>query len=167
MLSELKTDRQVFEYVKNHLLKQNQQSMAGNGCVYRGPQGRSCAVGCLIADEFYDEFFENEWLYSEDVSYAVSKSLPNWSGSKDSVVDSFTAHRENASLKMLYFLQNIHDNSDPYTWEHDLIDLESKIFDDYSQYVSKDIHLYDWYALGKRVALITEIQAMKELNYAF
>ena len=160
MLTELKTDREVFEYVKNHLLTQNQQSAYVAGCAYRGPQGMSCAVGCLIGDEFYDESFEDDWLYSDDVTNAVSKSLPNWSSTV--VIDIDSANRKDASFKMLYFLQNIHDNSNPYTWKYDLADLESKIFDDDSQYVSKDIHLYDWYALGKRVALITEIKEMKE-----
>jgi len=161
MLTELKTDREVFEYVKNHLLKQNQQSMCGSGCYYRGPQGTSCAIGCLIDDDFYDESLEDEWMFSADVTGAVFKSLPNWSSAV--VTDMDTAYRSDAALNMLYFLQQIHDNSDPYTWEHDLNDLKSKIFDGNSLYVSKDIHLYDWYALGKRVALKTEIQAMKEM----
>jgi len=161
MLTELKTDREVFEYVKNHLLTQNQQSAYGNGCAYRGAQGRSCAIGCLIDDDFYDESLEDEWMYSSDVTGAVFKSLPNWSSAV--VTDMHTAYRSDAALNMLYFLQQIHDNSDPYTWEYDLNDLESKIFDGDSSDVFDDIHLYDWYALGKRVALKTEIQAMKEM----
>jgi len=44
-----------------------------------------------------------------------------------------------------------------------LNDLESKIFDDNSDSVSDDVRLYDWYSLGERIALKTEIEEAKEM----
>lgn len=156
MLSELKTDRQVFEYVKNHLLKQNQQSSHGSGCAYRGPYGMSCAVGCLIDDDHYDEELEDNDVFDGSVIDALLESVGNWLVEVDDCLS-------DKRILMLRLLQQIHDCTQAYTWEYDLNDLESKIFDDNSDSVSDDVHLYDWYSLGKKIALKTEIQEAKEM----
>lgn len=52
------TEQQVFDQVKNHLLKQNVRSTGIQGCAYRGgwdSQKLMCAAGCLISDEEYAE----------------------------------------------------------------------------------------------------------------
>ena len=155
MLSELKTDRQVFEYVKDHLLKQNQQSSHGSGCAYRGPYGMSCAVGCLIDDDHYDEELEDNDVFDGGVIDALLGSVGNWLFEVDDCLS-------DKRILMLRLLQQIHDCTQPYTWEYDLNDLESKIFDDNSDSISDDIRLYEWYGIGERIALKTEIEALKE-----
>jgi hypothetical protein len=45
-------------------------------CRYRGPNGTRCAVGHLIADEFYDPAFEGGHVASTPILMAVSKSYP-------------------------------------------------------------------------------------------
>jgi hypothetical protein len=52
--------QQVFDKVALHLLKQNKRSeeSANGACLYRGPNGTMCAVGCLIPDELYDSTAE-------------------------------------------------------------------------------------------------------------
>lgn len=52
--------QQVFDKVALHLLKQNKRSeeSANGACLYRGPNGTMCAVGCLIPDELYDSSTE-------------------------------------------------------------------------------------------------------------
>ena len=56
------TTQQVFDKVATHLLKQGKRSMLETRneaiCAYRGDQGVSCAVGCLIPDERYDPIIE-------------------------------------------------------------------------------------------------------------
>lgn len=52
------TAQEVFDQVARHLLTQKKQSRRwwpdiGDGCSYRGANGRSCAAGCLIGDEEY------------------------------------------------------------------------------------------------------------------
>ena len=155
MLSELKTDRQVFEYVKDHLLKQNQQSSHGSGCAYRGPYGMSCAVGCLIDDDHYHEDLEDNDVFDGGVIDTLLMSVGNW---LVEVNDRLSDKR----ILMLRLLQQIHDCTQPYTWEYDLNDLESKIFDENSDSVSDDVHLYDFYPSGKKIALKTEIQEAKK-----
>lgn len=51
----------IYNKVKKHLLNQNQKSIDADGdCVYRGPEGLKCAVGCLIPDKLYNENFEGK-----------------------------------------------------------------------------------------------------------
>lgn len=59
------TNQQIFDKVLAHLLKQGKRAVLASGgssnhevCAYRAPDGRKCAAGCLIADEFYNANFE-------------------------------------------------------------------------------------------------------------
>ena len=53
------TKQEIFDTVLTHLRKQGGPSWsAGDGCRYRGLDGTSCAVGCLIPDELYDPLIE-------------------------------------------------------------------------------------------------------------
>lgn len=54
------TAQEVFDQVKNHLLKQNLRSMSGHRCRYRGPYGTKCAAGCLIGDDEYSVELEHK-----------------------------------------------------------------------------------------------------------
>jgi hypothetical protein len=57
------TDQEVFDYVSTFLLKQGVPSkdltQKNQPCLYRGPNGTKCAVGCLIPDELYDPVMES------------------------------------------------------------------------------------------------------------
>lgn len=56
------TKQEIFTKVARHLLKQNAQStklgMNGLICLYRGPEGRKCAVGVLIPNRLYSKDLE-------------------------------------------------------------------------------------------------------------
>lgn len=62
----LLSDQEIFTKVKNHLLTQNCKSYNPNikardgnsQCLYRGPNGTKCALGCLINDAYYSPDFE-------------------------------------------------------------------------------------------------------------
>jgi hypothetical protein len=48
------TEQEIFDTVALHLIKQGKQSIdADDNCLYRGPEGLKCAIGCLIPDELY------------------------------------------------------------------------------------------------------------------
>jgi hypothetical protein len=52
--------QEVFDTVVTHLRNQKVKSMNDEGeCLYRGPNGLMCAVGCLIPDDQYDPNMEN------------------------------------------------------------------------------------------------------------
>ncbi len=53
------TEQEIFDTVAIHLIKQGKQSADAFGnCLYRGPEGLKCAVGCLIPDEVYQRNME-------------------------------------------------------------------------------------------------------------
>lgn len=54
--------QEVFNHVVNHLRQQKTKSMDASrlACLYRGPEGRKCAAGCLIADDEYEPSLERQ-----------------------------------------------------------------------------------------------------------
>lgn len=68
--------QQMYEYVVNHLVTQTKQCVGSDGgCMYRGLDDMKCAVGCLIADEFYEEELENCAIDEPNVRHAVELSI--------------------------------------------------------------------------------------------
>lgn len=106
------TTKEVFEYIKHHLLTQMKRCVDDKGdCLYRDKEGLKCAAGCLIPDNMYDPNLE----YKKWYSLVVEKSVPK-------------EHRE-----LIRKMQCIHDYNDPITWERHLDNLEDKLatFDKY------------------------------------
>ncbi len=118
-------DRQaIFDRVATHLLTQMVKSMKDpdmdNRCMYRGANGTSCAVGCLIPDDRYEERFEgltpdsdpNSFIYKMDrkaAAIAFKKMLAEVLGA--TTEDDFA---------FLRGLQRIHDFGDQFSWRRDL-----------------------------------------------
>lgn len=73
------TDGELFLHVVTHLVKQKRPAQTGGGsCKYRLQCGEgpplSCAVGCLIQDEYYHAALENKPAYTLEVRAALYKS---------------------------------------------------------------------------------------------
>ena len=102
-LDELKTDRDVFEFIKNHLLTQGQRSLMDNEmtCAYFGVEGKKCAVGALIREDIYHYSIEEKPVNHSLVQSAITKSVPNWK----------------INTEMLCELQSIHDGKSMHDWE--------------------------------------------------
>ena len=102
-LDELKTDRDVFEFIKNHLLTQGQRSLMKNEmtCAYFGAEGKKCAVGALIREDIYHSSIEEKPVNHSLVQSAITESVPNWK----------------INTEMLCELQSIHDGTSIYDWE--------------------------------------------------
>ena len=101
--------QEVFNKVAEHLLTQKTTSFDEDidCCAYRAPDGKMCAVGCLISDEEYKPEFERE-----GVGMLINKGfLPNL--------------KEHESL--LIELQRIHDSIRELLWKDELIKA-SKLF---------------------------------------
>ena len=124
VLLNLETDYDVFNYVKEHLLNQNQRSLDpwSLQCQYRSQteDGKTlmCAVGCLIDEYSYSEKIENLSASNEDVMKAIRGSITNWKVNSD----------------MLGELQNIHDEYEPDQWSLKLEYLES-YFNEDNEYI--------------------------------
>lgn len=72
------TEQEAFDTVVRHLFAQGRQSASGappneNKCLYRGPGGAKCAVGCLIPDRLYDPAMEDK--NSEELVHGAFPSL--------------------------------------------------------------------------------------------
>jgi hypothetical protein len=108
------TNQQIFDRVATHLLRQGKRSMDSRGdCLYRSPEGLSCAVGCLIPDEAYLPTFEG---------LTVRATRSNRASPEDRRVEAFLKALEGSginlesSLLVLGRLQYIHDNVTPKYW---------------------------------------------------
>lgn len=53
------TKQEIYDTVCAHLAKQKVKSRNIEGCLYRGPNNTSCAVGCLITDAEYDPLMDS------------------------------------------------------------------------------------------------------------
>ncbi len=101
----MKSTQEAFTKIVLHLRKQGAKSLDTGACVYRGENGRSGAIGCIIADEHYTEAFEGATVKSvhrHGVIRAISKS--GWDTSE-------------RTLEMLCEMQTIHDSVDVHLWE--------------------------------------------------
>jgi len=97
--------QEVFDFVVNHLRLQNAKSVEDveeGRCLYRGPEGRKCAVGCLIPDKNYSPYMEGRNIIAiaceGTLSYETQKL--------------FVEHGN-----LLFGLQQVHDHSPIEEWE--------------------------------------------------
>ena len=100
------TPQRIFNKAARHLLKQNKKSedFLSRRCMYRGPNGLKCAVGCLIPDSKYVPNMEDKTVYM-----LINMNLaPLY----------FTEHFE-----LLRNLQKIHDTCDVNAWRDSLQNL--------------------------------------------
>lgn len=93
--------QEIFDTVIHHLLRQGVPSRRDSACLYRGPNGTSCAVGCLIPDE----------MYNADMDRA---DMSNGLTSIRSILPKYTFPEYfHAEVFLLGALQRFHDSYDP------------------------------------------------------
>ena len=97
------TKQQVFDRVAQHLLAQMEKSEADGCCLYRGPGGLKCAIGCLIPDECYRD--DMEQISAED----LNRRFP---------VEMHKAGLARINVEFLLRLQEVHDWAPTKEW-HD------------------------------------------------
>lgn len=113
--------QEVFDKVVKHLLTQNakaQKNYIWDGatydkgiCMYRGNEGRMCAVGCLITDEAYSPDIEGYAADTEEVLNALRNS---------------GIEIDNTDAQFLYEIQQIHDYSAVDVWDKVLIEFADR-----------------------------------------
>lgn len=91
------SNQEIFDRVATHLFTQGMQSIETRGCLYRGPNGTKCAVGCLIADEDYDPEMDSPHRETHVMALKTSGFLP--------------PYLQSANLTLLRELQDSHDGS--------------------------------------------------------
>lgn len=100
--------QEIYDTVAAHLLKQNGKALNNHDrCAYRGADGKTCAVGCLISDDEYRPAFEGKRVNS------VAAFMFGEGNARVSV----------ANVQLLTSLQRIHDSNPTDTWRQDLQEL--------------------------------------------
>lgn len=69
---------EINKVIRDHLIKQRSQAVLGaaEACAYRSDDGKMCAVGCLIDENHYSEYFEeNSVTDRADLVEAVCDSV--------------------------------------------------------------------------------------------
>lgn len=99
--------QEIFEKVAKHLLVQNEQSSDPiyDKCMYRDPDGRKCAVGCLIPDDKY--FPMMDFMF---------QPLYNNSSVKHALGDAGIDVENLEIMNLLQALQSTHDSYQPEEW---------------------------------------------------
>ena len=108
----MNTAQEVFDHVAEHLLKQGKRSLSAleegseysysSGCSYRGVNGTSCAVGCLIPDDEYKVVIEGVSV----IELLDEKAVPTLNSLNDNI---------EGLQSMLLDLQVFHDNA--HNWD--------------------------------------------------
>src|SRR4029079_15000816 len=112
---EQATEQEVFDQVKNHLLRQNKKCTKiineSSFCAYRNENGDKCAAGCFISDDEYNNFIKNE----------INIESKGW---KQLVSVEITPVKHS---DLIYRLQNIHDGYQPESWPDRLNELAQQL----------------------------------------
>lgn len=113
-----KSMQEIFDTVRTHLLAQGAQSAdASSNCMYRGPEGLRCAVGCLIPDASYDEDMEHNSISSSSaggILVRAALAAAGWLQPDDLNWTNF------AAVSLLRSLQQVHDMKPPSEWADEL-----------------------------------------------
>jgi len=93
-----RTRIEIVELVTKHLLAQGKRSTEAGAskCLYRGPNGLQCAIGCLIPDELYKDWFDEQGYVDMTIGAAAGISSDD--------------------LDLARRLQTIHDEEDVKQW---------------------------------------------------
>lgn len=117
------SDGEIFDHIMGLLIQQNAKSQDAEGnCLYRGDEGRKCAVG-LIMDK-YNPFYENS-----GVRTIVEADYPN----------------ATSKITLLEVLQSVHDLQLPEEWPLIKVELYEILFN--HQPVNDTKVAYDFYAM--------------------
>lgn len=99
------TNQEIFDKILNHLRKQGKASISDGGkCMYRGDNGNSCAVGCLISDEDYLESFD---IPNDSDVTSMLKNLKF----KQALINSGIDITNDKTMTLLIEMQSAHDTA--------------------------------------------------------
>jgi len=95
------TNQEAFNRIMTHLRRQGGKSTCPERkiCRYRGADGRRCAVGVLITDEFYAPWMEGRSIASRKIVSLLSRAVPG------------------VALRLLAACQCVHDSFADDRWE--------------------------------------------------
>lgn len=126
--TEMLTMQEIFDKVVNHMLTQGKRSavqrpyLTSQACLYRGPDGLKCAVGCLIPDSEYSTAFDDP-----DINTGVAQLLAVMPKFGSALREGGVDTDDRRIVSMLASLQNVHDEFKPRDWRQQL-ESKARIF---------------------------------------
>jgi hypothetical protein len=121
------TKQDVINKICNHLMAQQAKSMnaKGPGCAYRGAGNTTCAIGCLIPVDLYNEAIEGTSVYGTDVVEIIEQlvEMPTRQESYNSIE---LQEKRAAVLDFLSQLQRVHDTQPITAWASELYDIANE-----------------------------------------
>lgn len=128
------TDREIFERVRAHLLKQGRKAESTvtdcdggltNECRYRGDAGRMCAVGCLVSDEAYRAAMEGSVVRQLELRNGMWSAVGRDDDLANALNDSGIPARA-STKQLLVELQSLHDARSVSVWGEELDSMASE-----------------------------------------
>lgn len=105
--------QRLFDDIAEHLLTQNKKSTLRYNktrCRYRGDEeGTSCAIGCLIPDEMYDESMEGHGVSNLFYTHSIFKNFLN--KKYDNVINT------DEGMDLVCAMQLVHDAESVCDWK--------------------------------------------------
>jgi len=107
----------IFYKVKKHLLTQGERSYSENDggvCLYRSPNGMSCAVGCLMTDDMYSVHLERNNVTNSTIVKVLTPII------------GVHHYKRTMKLELLTMLQRLHDVVPVSNWSIKLDEIQKK-----------------------------------------
>lgn len=94
--------QEIFDKVATHLFTQGRRATDADGerCMYRAPNGDSCAAGCLIPDEMYNSGMEGATIDIVTEEFRLPEYFYDY-----------------GSMSLIREFQKIHDDYDQTFWK--------------------------------------------------
>ncbi len=106
------THKEMFEKVRDGLFAQGKKSTKNGMCAYRGENDTKCAIGILIADEYYDKTFEGIGISPLGLEAISSKEMIL----RGAIAKSLGRSLDKNDLSFFGAMQYIHDTFEPLLW---------------------------------------------------
>lgn len=110
------TKQELFDKVATHLLKQRRVSRLTNSgsCAYRGVEGTSCAIGCLIPDELYEKNMEGSsirilMMHRPDIQELIGKGNVELASRLQRIHDSVSIYRTDSAAILVSWASQLRE----------------------------------------------------------
>lgn len=128
---------EIAQHIIDHLFTQRKQAANAELCAYRGEGQTSCAVGCLIKDEFYTPAIEGLSVRSllGTCDFVDPESIETL---RKALIGSGVDADDRDTITMLRDFQGMHDNA--YEWDSS-VDLHDHLFSVTSVLAQHDVEV--------------------------
>ena len=116
--TKLNSAQEVFDAVRDHLLKHGLSVGENGDCMYRGPRNNAmCTVGCLLPNDIYTEDMERKDVHTLLNEHDLGRFKGFFVTHFDLLADLQEAHDNSVGNDLMTSLQNVALNHDELVWK--------------------------------------------------